>query len=418
MQSDTSPNTVIPASLTNSRSLAHRLIPYLCAIVALIVAYVGTMVLTDQRILAGMLAAFATILGFIVCRLIQLRGRLTLGILVIGFPLVIAIGFTAMQRLNPFVNHQRSISMLRSSGLTIRTRAASEYGGWKQDQSDENMLPTWLANRIGPDCLSELTRIEGELAEFQSMRFSEINPSKLRLVKLLRFHESPVISPQLVEWLNRAERARVNLLLADYTDADGAALSSIGRNSWIIIDVDDFTGDLSMLHGAGVLHLRGTHLSPKQASQIATLSKTSFVFDGIPLSKETVLKFQNESWNSDEIAMMTIQSSSLDLATLEALAQLPGRLDFRELNLPRMKPIEFDSKEKRSRSSMFVSGCNTSFKDARNLISLFRCRNLSIETVASDKEVDTLWDFPFLNSCRVLNYTQSESRKLYERPVR
>ncbi|MEM1069472.1 MAG: hypothetical protein AAGI63_11290 [Planctomycetota bacterium] len=375
--------------------------PYVCATIALAVTYVGTLIVTEQQMLAGILAVIAALTGFMTNRLIQLRGKLTLPIVVVALPTLAALLFTAAVQLHPFVRQQRSISLLRNGSFQIRTRSSDQFGEWKRSRSG-NMLPTWLANRIGPDCLSELASISGNLTEFQSMRFENIDRSSLETIELLRFSDSPVVSPRLVDWLNDIESPDIRFVLSNYTDADGKALASLKKKYRLTIDVDAYTGDLSKLTNCVFLNLRGSVLTQRQAGQIPDRS-TNLCLDGFRLSPDTISTLQ-PSPNEQSSLTLTVKNSTLDRATLEALARLSDRIvNFENVTLPTESLTAGGPQSNTTRPRMWVGGSDVSISEAYNCVRLFRCEVLSVHLVATQDEIETLWEFPFLERVRIWN---------------
>ena len=73
--------------------------PLLFAFLMLVPAYLLVQFITGQLFLAVVMAALAGLLALMSYRLAQLKGKLTLGILVIGLPLLVALAFTGLHQL-------------------------------------------------------------------------------------------------------------------------------------------------------------------------------------------------------------------------------------------------------------------------------------------------------------------------------
>ncbi|WP_372895246.1 hypothetical protein [Stieleria sp.] len=374
--------------------------------------YSGTVHVSDQQMLAVALSAVAALLGFMSCRLIQLRGKLTLAMLVVGLPFVASLVLVTTRHLQPFVQRERSISILRGTRMQFRVRSASQVGEWQRDQSG-NMLPTWVATRIGPDCLSQLTTLSGSLSELQSVRFTAIDRSVVSRIALHRvFGDSGPIAPELIDWLNGTDAATIQFSLSNFTTADGEALAGLRNKYQLTIEnVDSLTGDLSRIKTAKRVKLYGESLSEEQARQLAQLSATEITLDGFRLSPN-VIECLNDQSISDH-ADLLITHTSIDVPTLDAILRLRDRsIELRNVRLPTLSrkmqvglrtERDVDASLSPGAFSVLVNGGNLTISDVHRLIALFRCKRLHIDLAPSETDIDSLWEFSCLKQVHIRN---------------
>ena len=93
------------------------LLPLVSGLVGLLVAYAFVLSVTDQRMMAVIVAAIMGIAAYLLARIVQLRGRVTVAMAVVGFPLLMALAFTAYRHVTPFVERQKSYDNLRAAGI-------------------------------------------------------------------------------------------------------------------------------------------------------------------------------------------------------------------------------------------------------------------------------------------------------------
>ncbi|MEM8734490.1 MAG: hypothetical protein AAGG44_09730 [Planctomycetota bacterium] len=144
-----------------SQSVVSRFLPYAFSLVGLLVGYFGTNVF-GLGMLAVVMAAVGAVLGYTLCRIVQARGQVSLVVTAVLFTTLAAILCVALLKLAPYRDRHRGIEALRAAQMTMTLRPPGQQNEWLIDRSG-NMIPIWLANVIGPECLSELRSIEGEL---------------------------------------------------------------------------------------------------------------------------------------------------------------------------------------------------------------------------------------------------------------
>ncbi|QDT09307.1 hypothetical protein [Planctomycetes bacterium K23_9] len=395
----------------------RRLLPYFASIAVILPVYFGTSYFAGQPMLGVALAALSSLSVFILVRLFQLRGKLTLSLTVFGFPLLIALGFACFAALDPFFKLQRHANMLRDAGLTFRGRAPDELGEWKRTH-DGVMLPTWLANRIGPDCMTKISSIHGDIGRLQSIPFRELG-SSIRSLNLRRDERAPAVSPELVDWLNKLEEPRLFFSIDHYSDEDGKALSKLQhRYSNFSLSINNRTGDLSKLGRVSNLNLQGDVLTSVQAKQISALpSLYTLELNLIEHSADSLQALEIGSGYGN----LRIKSGHLSDAAWNALAGVPCQgLDLQAIDLqnvpertdesPRVPPVDVSGFAWRLTTS------NSSTDKLRKAIRFFGRTHLRLNDPITEARVNELWGS---NNLRFIQFRApgSDTWKVVERPA-
>jgi hypothetical protein len=102
----------------------HWLAPYYSALACVMTVYSTTLIMLGNHVpmLVAGLAIAAAIVGYLVCRVVQLRGRITLAMAVIGFPFLMAMIFATAWKLAPFAERQATYDRLRAAGIRCHIR--------------------------------------------------------------------------------------------------------------------------------------------------------------------------------------------------------------------------------------------------------------------------------------------------------
>ncbi|NND98719.1 MAG: hypothetical protein HKN47_15470, partial [Pirellulaceae bacterium] len=380
-------------------SRRRSLLPHFFAIAALIATYVLVILATDQQMLAFALSASAALGAFILCRLIQLRGKLTLSLTVIGLPFLVALMFASLLALNPFYQRQRSVTMLRDVGLSYMSRGTTQQGEWKRDLSG-NMLPTWIADQIGPDSMSEINTIMGDLESLQSIPYRDLTSNQLKRFYLDRQNTIPTVSTDLIAWINRLDTATVYLELHHYADADGRALNQLKLPLHLNLHLSPKAGDLSLLTQTKTLHIHGDMLSPTHAQQLSQI-------DGIAMLSLSLLAYPADMLRQLDQPRATgslrLAGGKIDPDAWPALANLRWqRIDLEKISLASLK----DAAEHRSNHVLpflSVSGPTVSIDDVHQLIHRFQCVNFQLHHPLTHQEIESLWEHPQLQSVRIFD---------------
>ena len=347
----------------------------------MLLAYGVVRLLTGQPLLAVAVSAFVSLATFIVGRIIQFRGRLTLAITVIGLPLLVALVFASYRALDPFIKRQRSITALNDAGVVFYARSPEKLGEWKSD-ADGNMLPIWLADRIGPHCLDQLTWIDCDTATLQSIQLSEIDSSSLWSARLVRQVDGPSLTPKLIEWLNVVEPKSLQLVFKKFSDEDSTAISQLRVPYGVELDLNRDAGNLSSLTYAKWIRIHGLELTRVQSQQLSIL--TALIH---PLSVEAktisaeAIETLDQSIDPGTCALH-IQGATLEQDAWGALSESRRSaitLDGVPLeNLPKKNPKQNDDYVL---PLLIVSGKIYSLDEIDQLARLFRCECIRADVI-------------------------------------
>jgi integral membrane sensor domain MASE1 len=106
----------------DSSNRPSRFWPYAASLVGLGTGYFITLYLSQQLLLAVGAAACGALFGFLLARIVQMKGRVSLSMLAIGFPLLVAIACALLLQLQGFRDRQRGFDELRMAGVGFRAR--------------------------------------------------------------------------------------------------------------------------------------------------------------------------------------------------------------------------------------------------------------------------------------------------------
>ena len=359
-------------------SALRRLSPYLCGIAGVGVTYPVAQVAIGKPMLSASIAVFIFVAGYMACRLVQLRGRLTVAMAVFGLPLVTALSFFGIERYTELSQRQATFDALADAGIKFRARMPDRTGEWTQDESG-NFVPVWFADRIGADCLRELASIEGTLEDLQRHEYREIDSSDLRFVTMDWAESDTQVTNGFLAWLEslRLDGLMIKLRLSGEGSQRAVAqavqmvrdISSTRSNSHTYIDVEgrrglprDVAASLTQLSPETTLTLRGVTIGKRELKMLADQGFASIVLDGV---------------------------------------QLPVRLG----------GVSESISGNRMSDLRVVTGRMLSPNFMNDLARVFRCRSLACETTARDEEI--VWSGTVLESVYVWD---GETRRSVMRP--
>lgn len=386
-------------STTNSKSWT-RFVPYCGALVGLLVGYGGAMLITSQQMLAVGVATIAALGGYLALRVIQMRGKLTLGLTAFGLPLLAALACFLFLRLTPYIDRQRAIDQMRESGIAFTARSPDQSGEWLRDRSG-NMLPIWLARWIGPECMAEIRTITADLAQLKRADLSKLQNSKIVKVVLRRDGESPPLSRNLVAWLNDCPELRsIDLALAHYAEADAAALGQLLKDCRVQvgIDADTATGDFGCLPDGSMVRLSGGRLTAGTSEQIGQLQKPSLLtLEFLTVAPGGLGPLEQ----LDRDVPVYVMGATLTHQDLVDLAmQGRARLALTGVVLPKELGFEQDATSKIRTETLWIQQMQVSPVQLQHLCQLFNCRWVSLQQVMSESELESLWATTALEELR------------------
>lgn len=294
--------------------------PYVWSVTALGIGYGATLLLSKQPALAVGIAALCALVGYGVCRVVQMRGRLSLALTAIGLPLIFAVACTVVLKLTPFIDRQRSIAEMRKVGISFRARNPNECDEWLQDGSG-NMLPIWLANWIGPHSMAQIRWLNADLDSFQSIRFDRIERTLMFKAEFNRLGTEPTVAPELVAWLDGSPALeRPTFTLQNFTEADALALQGFSNKDFSAqLSIDKNTKGLDRLTNVTFLELTTDELTTEQAADLSTLGRLQWLavscLDLTPLAIAALDELPKQ-------VHLSIQDFNVDIPHLESLAAL------------------------------------------------------------------------------------------------
>lgn len=392
-----------------------RFVPYCCAVAAIAVIYPAVRLVNASELLAVALSAFGALAAYILCRIVQLRGRFTMGMLAIGFPLLVAIGCVGFLQLSPYRQRQRTFDLLTKAQVNYRATPSYSSGEWILDR-DGNFLPSWLVKWIGPDSMSLLTSLDGFLEDLKEVPVQDLNSEKLRRITL-RSESAGALKPEIVEWLN--ECREIEYLGFEFQKFDNEDAEQLGKlkthwSATIPLNAKTRFDCLGMPNG---LMLRGERLSLEQAKQLRLIidnfrpnqsldekmgGRAYFwltldldflnadilrAFRGIDQTR-CVIQFQGMAF--DQETLLVLAESGLFQSNMTRV-QLPDTIPPRPADLPQNQPGNL------SLRNTFLSA-----SQALGLVKLFQCQDLRI--VDNPNEDFRLEDLQSLWQAKSLKY--------------
>lgn len=396
-----------------SKPLLARLMPYLCSLLAVVSFYGVSLVAFHQPFFAAGMAAVGAISAFMLCRVVQMRGKLSLAATALGLPLLIAVTCTVMLKLSPFVDRQQSIIAMKNAGVGFRSVAPDQAGEWLRDRSG-NMLPVWLAERIGNECLTEVRVIESEIGALQSIDFDRIDTARLFKVRLTRSENQVPLSEELVAWLNLCpELSDVSFEFDQLSDQEASRLAELRIGFGLAIRDLDKSAPLPALAYCEWLVVNSTELTSNHAVQFTELKRLqSLLIDSVSFADQSIESLSGLPPD----CLVSFRGSPLDLQVLLRIAKL-GRTQvqlenvrFGDVSQAGFRPLPVRT------SNVRVFDSTLSLEQCRRIAELFRCGHLMLfnlaDPIARDEpiqrgeelpvfeltktNVQTLWSLPDL----------------------
>ncbi|MFN3191472.1 MAG: hypothetical protein ACE361_13195 [Aureliella sp.] len=375
---------------TRSASSFSRYLPYAMSLVGLLVGYLATRAF-GLGTLAVAMAVVGAVSGYILCRVFQSRGKVSLTVTAIVFPLLAAVVCVAFLKLAPFRDRNQGIIALQSEKLKLTLRPPGRQKEWLIDRSG-NMLPIWLASMIGPACLSELRGIEGDLTGLQNVDLSLLEPESVTWVRLGRLEPGgPPVSSELIGWLNECQaiprRSMTQFTLVDYQAEDGLALANLNHRLMLTLQNCEQLPDLAELDGAEFLYLSGERLAAERARQLQHVDGLRFL--RLNLSELGLETIEALSGLPKE-CYLTIEQAELNSESLEGLAALGVfGVELRGCQFRQIPRLPAAALLRNVASRPQVSGApylrlvssQISYEECQLMASHFRCETLSLMDV-------------------------------------
>ncbi|MEM7478939.1 MAG: hypothetical protein AAF483_28485 [Planctomycetota bacterium] len=247
----------------------------LCAALGVLLASVVFIPMAGAGLLqTTVIGAVLTIACFALMRFIQLRGKLTLGVVAILLPALVALGCVAFSRMTPFLNRQIVADQMRDRGIRFLARQPSEFEEWLRDDQGY-LLPTWIANLIGADCMTNLRSITADAKELDRISLDRVDTAKLWRVEV-KVNEANTLSERVVDWLGGIQfeddySYPIQFTFHDFGPEDAASLRKLRGRWWAVIQVN--SEDISFRNIGSPAHLRigASAITNTQAEELAEL---------------------------------------------------------------------------------------------------------------------------------------------------
>lgn len=345
----------------NANERRNWLIPYACGLAFLVIAHLTSLATfgSSMPTLSALLAIISAILGYFLCRVIQMRGRATLAMIVIGMPILTAITFLAFSQIAPFANRQTDYQQLTSHHIQCGFVKAKRVGEWIQDEQG-NTLPTWIAERIGSDCASELRWISGDLADYQMLDYQSIDGSTIQSVLIHRDGSNQkTLSEEFADWLLSLPQLSGISISHDF---------QFGDESQVVIEssvrlVAAVLEDEPM--GAIGSHFR-LNVADLSAEEMTSLSKLPRNMN-LQLRGTTLNAVQIEAFAAQEIGILFLVQVGL-----------PNLKSIPAADLPRIRQLEVCQ--------------NVTYDQLRDLTRIFQCEVISVEMMNVDEgQIEAFW---------------------------
>lgn len=180
----------------------NRWYPMWIALAAIPASFGITWVFTGQHMFSAVVTAIVTLVLLVVLKTWQSRGRVSLAQTIFVVPAVVALGCFCISQLMPLASRQATISKLRDSNIKFKAIVPVAAGEWLLGSSSGTPpLPAWFAKWFGPDCMTEVRSLSGELQDLQEFNYRGIPNASIAEIKIRRSKGEPRLEADFVDWL-------------------------------------------------------------------------------------------------------------------------------------------------------------------------------------------------------------------------
>ena len=374
-----------------------RWYPHGIAAVAIPIVYFATNFFFGQRLLAAV-SAIATYLAVLTAlKVWQSKGQLSLATTAFLLPLLTALVCLSLSSLTPLAVRQRTISKLRDTNLTMAVKLPIRNGEWIHNE-EGFMFPIWFGKLFGPDCMTEVRKLGGKLADLQRFEYQSIPASSLIELRLTRQQATPPLEEELVEWLAKYAHVELDLELQHVLPKEVIRLERLPPPLLHEV-VLGFDGAIPVMHLPGQpisLSVSGKSISP--GAIVALLENrhervlTQIRVEEIsPVSIEAIqnaqiLLWSGVRWDVEDLRAYATQRIE-HTGFLEA--HFPAADEIREVAVS-LKRGSLDEESARIQSlSVYQSGVR--FDQLLALVECLGCKELSTDLVLTQSNLTTLW---------------------------
>lgn len=386
----------------SSQNLA-KFVVFGVTVAAIPITFFSVLAISELRMLSGVVTGFVTLSILCLGKLILSRGKLSLLMLAVVLPLIVAMFCFGLVRLLPFLERHAALNDLERSKIQFRVHVPDRAGEWLQDRSG-NMMPSWFVGLIGQESLHEVRSISGNLGDLQSIRYAGLANAQLTRVVLKREEQLPPISGSLIDWLNSCERLeRLELVIKHCSDEDLEALSRIDPLKRFRLDISFEAADTSLrsVEGWQNLAIRAPELSVENARRLTQTSGSErlLILDCENLPVESIREMsQRRAWSA-----LSLANCKLDQAQLSELSRIQVQyLGFwsvqfpPELEEPTSVPTRTHRAPWQGQSELSVFSCSLKTIQLQQLARRFASASLSTDQPLNEADFELLWSVPNL----------------------
>ncbi|MEQ1830924.1 MAG: hypothetical protein ABL921_33565, partial [Pirellula sp.] len=347
---------------------------------------------------------------------IQQRGRVSLTVTVFVFPVLIAGCCSVYLQLSPYLNRQRSTMALKNAGVILQSRPPDQAGELLMNRSGK-MLPVWLANAIGKECLSEVRSVRAKLEDLRISDLEQLETSKLWKVEFVQESSGSHLDARLIQWFNSCSQLKhVQFDFIHFAESDGHLLSQLAKRRECYLTIRNCESvDLTSLKHVSWLHLVGDTLNE---SNVRHLGRDG----GSPLLRLEIKELPAKSISlfsgyRSHIALL----SNVHADTYLGLAKLGlESISFENLVSPLMFNVRTDVDLSITRR-LTIARSTISLQDCKQIAELFRCEWLRVDGIPKSngiaaaickltaEQFEPFWELPNLQE---ISYFETEWKRL------
>ena len=369
-----------------------RWYPMWIALAAIPMSFGITWMFTGQHMFSAVVTAIVTLLSLVVLKTWQSRGRVSLAQTIFVVPAIVALGCFCISQLVPLASRQATIAKLRNSNIKFRAIVPVADGEWLLGSSSGTPpLPTWFANWFGPDCMTEVRSLSGELQDLQEFDYHRIPKASIAEIKIRRSKGEPVLRADFVDWLDTCTAS----LDLDLKQIHAKELELLERLPPRLYEVSlSFDGPVPAFQLAcppNMLTLAGESLS-KQAVETVLANRSKNYWTSLHVKRvsseaiEAIGDTRSVRWFG----------TNWEVSNLQMLAaQKIRHLGLFSVALPEpaeMKRIAMPPRQDTGSEEVAIFWSEIYFQQLEELARILRCKLLATDLVLSDGQLRELFE--------------------------
>lgn len=385
---------------------------------------------------AAVIAAIVSLTLLTVLRLWQARGRLSLAITAFVLPALVALVCVGIMRLMPLAARQSTISMLRNSDIQFTLRVPTVNGEWVHDQTGF-LIPLWLADRIGPDCLTTVRRMGANLEDLQNYDYRSIPTADLTEIRISRESREPRLQSDLIQWLGTCPRAELHVDIKHISKDEIELIEALPAN-FLKEAILGFEGEIPEFDLPGhplQACFRGTTISAPVAAKLmdgrrdrflTTIHVESLQPDAIKAACGDAVVRQLV-WSGVQLTVEDIEAMSqqtvqhfglfqVSLPPANAIRELAKSLPKRSFETTELEPFEDETAEKQL-VNFAITGSRVSFQQLAAICQCFPYESISTDLAISPQQISELWAASHIKSITCVSKSENGQlkRAIFER---